>query len=56
MLHISYLFVFYVHNMQKLNKAALKCVIFWIMSVVGLFTYCYFDVELIIGIDILKLI
>ena len=46
------MFVTY-HNMQKLNKAALKiCVIFLALSksMVALFMYCYFDTELTIGI------
>ena len=43
--------------MQKLNKAALKYILFLAlsMSMVDLFTYCYFNIELIIGIDILGL-
>ena len=54
MLCISYLFTIIYHNMQKLNKAVLKYVIFLLnMSMLAPFTYFYFDMELIIGIGIL---
>ena len=37
--------------MQKLYKAALKCYFFLLsITVAALFTYCYFDMELIIEI------
>ena len=58
MLCISYLFATVYHNMQKLNKAALKQVLY--LGVVYFYDCSvrifYFDMELIIGIGILGVI
>ena len=40
---------------QKLSKATLKFLVLNIFMV-AMFTYCYFDMELIIGINILELV
>ena len=55
MLHISYLVVIMYHDTQKLNKAAKKLDVIFLhlLSMVDLFTYCYFNMEVIIGICIL---
>ena len=47
-----YLFAIMHHNMQKLNKAALKQILLLAlsMSMVFLFAYLYFGMELITGI------
>lgn len=68
MLCISYLFANTFSNRMKLNKAALKCMLFLALSVSVIalvtycyyillshtvITYCYYDMEIIIGIGIL---
>ena len=53
MLCISYSFAIMYHNMQKLNKAALKFLALS-MSMVALFTFKNVDMEWRIGIGIFK--
>ena len=72
MLHISYLFAIMNHNMQELNEAAVKCVIFMLStsmvtlftlyyfmlstSMVTLFTHYYFYVEYVYGYSVYTLL
>ena len=57
MLHISYLFAIMNHNMQELNEAAVKCVIFMLStSMVTLFTLYYFYVEYVYGYSVYTLL
>ena len=57
MLNISYLFDITYHNMHKLNKAALKQMLFFDIEYISdcsVHIKCYFNMELIIGIGVFE--